>query len=537
MHQVKTFDYIIVGAGSSGCVLASRLTADPAISVLLVEAGPADKSWLVAMPRGIGKLLIPGDPHIWTYEASRCGNQAGETWMKGRTLGGSSSINGMVYVRGHPSDYDRWEAAGCIGWGWRDMEPVFESMESRFDEQSGEQAGEGPLKVTLRTASRNALSEAFIASAEALGIPRVANNNDAPPEGAVGYQPATIWHGRRQSAAKAFLEPVRDRPNLHIVTDTLATRLEFEGARATGVRLDGPQGRYLAKAGREIILSAGSIETPKLLQLSGIGAAGHLRGLDIPIVADRPGVGENLREHVIIPNVFRVTEGSHNRDFQGARLFANLLRYFLGHKGPMASAVADVVAYARTRDGLDRPDVQIGLGLQSLLPSDVSVGVEKEPGISLVSYLMHPQSQGRIWIKSADPAVQPEIDPNYLDHAVDRTSAVALMKLTRRLMSQPPLRPFIRAELVPGPGVGDEDDEILDFSRAFGSTGFHVSCTCRMGADENSVVDPQLRVRGVVGLRIADTSIMPELTSGNTNAPAMAIGWRAADLIMSRMPV
>lgn len=529
--SVQRYDYIIVGAGSSGCVLANRLSAHPGISVLLVEAG-AGGNWLVSMPRGLGKLLVPGNPRLWTYDSVQSADGQAGSWIKGRTLGGSSAINGMLYARGHPSDYDRWQRAGCSGWGWDDMARAFTAMESLFNTATGERQGHGPLKVTLRSQSDNPLSEAFIAAGEAIGLPRLTNNNEAT-DGGVGYQPATIWRGRRQSAASAFLDPVRGRPNLDIASNTLATRIEFEDRRAVGVWLEGPKGRRLVGANREIILAAGSIETPKLLQLSGVGAGSLLQSLAIPVVANRPQVGENLREHFIVPSIYRVTDGSLNREFRNPRLVANVLRYLTLHSGPMASAVADVVAYAKTDPALDRPDVQIGLGLQSMLPSDVGMEVENKPGISLVSYLMHPQSRGRVWIKSADFAHPPGIDPNFLDADVDRTTAVRLLRLLRRLMSQRSIQPYVVEEVLPGPSVRDDDTEILDFVRRAGSTGYHVSSTCRMGSDDDAVVDPRLRVRGVTGLRIADTSVMPDLTSGNTNGPAMAIGWRAADFVLS----
>ena len=523
------YDYIIVGAGSSGCVVANKLSADPANKILLIESGPADKSWLIHMPRGIGKLLgRPGEPHSWYYEASRGGNRPSEPWQKGRTLGGSSSINGMVYVRGHPRDYDRWAEAGCNGWSWAEMKPVFEKMETlHFEGQPA--SGSGPLHVNIPNKG-NALTEAIIAGAGQLGIPRVANNNDAP-DGGIGYQPETIWNGRRQSAAKAFLDPVRDRPNLDIVTDVTALQLEFEDNRAKAVTVRHKSGIRSISARREIILSAGAIQSAKMLQLSGIGPAKLLSSLGIPVVRDSRDVGQNLREHLVLPTVFQVREGSLNGRFRGVGLLQSLLRYALFSSGPMAGAIAAMCAYVKSRPDLDRPDIQVGFGLQSVAPTEKGVVVSPIPGITLVSYFMHPESRGSLAIRSTDPDVAPVIDANYLDDPVDRRTALATLRLNRAIAAQPAVAPFILQETVPGPDLVS-DDALLDFAGLNGTTGYHVSCTCRMGSDEHSVVDPRLRVRGVQGLRVVDTSIMPDLPSGNTNGPAMAIGWRGAEMIL-----
>lgn len=524
----EEYDYVIIGAGSSGCVIANRLSADPGVSVLLVESGPRDTNWLLAMPRGVGKLIGPGDPHSWYYEASRGGNLPTEVWQKGKTLGGSSSINGMVYARGHPLDYDRWEAAGCAGWGWTQIRPIFEALETvQYGVEPPQ--GQGPLRVTIPHRG-SPFTEALLKAAAEIGMPRVRNNNEAP-DGGMGYQPQTIWRGRRQSASKAFLDPVRSRPNLHIVTESMALRIGFSGARASHVTVRDRAGVRQVRARREIIVAAGAIQSPKLLQLSGIGPAKLLRDLGIAVIQDSADVGENLREHLTIPNVYQVRAGSLNAQFRGWRLWGNVLRYALLSSGPMTGAVASMGGYAKTRPGLDRPDVQIGVGLQSLMPTPKGLAVMPEPGVSLISYFMHPQSRGRVAICSADPDTPPSIDANYLDAPEDRLTAISTMRLARRLMAHPAVASFVVSEIAPGVAVQDDAD-IVDFVRQFGATGYHVSCTCRMGVDAKSVVDPRLRVRGVEGLRIADTSIMPELTSGNTNGPAMVIGWRAADMII-----
>lgn len=533
MH--KTYDYIIVGAGSSGCVMANRLSAEPNVSVLLIESGPEHTSPMIAMPRGIGKLLAAGNPHVWDYQASRGTGLGSELWLKGRTLGGSSAVNGMVYVRGAPADYDAWEAQGCNGWGWSDMGRQFIALE---DHQLGADQWRGkggPLKVSVHPAG-DELCDAVIAAAGQLGAPKVADTNhiDSVTRGGFGYQPQTTWGGQRFSAARAFLDPVRDRANLTVVTRSTVQRIGFTGDHASSLQLRGSAGVRIVGVAREIILCAGAIETPKLLQLSGIGPAPLLQALGIPVIHDAPNVGRNLREHLYIALQFRVTRGSFNHCFAGFGLMRALWQYMVRKKGPMTHAAHEAGGFVKTREGLDRPDAQVGVSLYSMLGDGNKVMIDKAPGLTLGGYFLHPQSQGEIRIQSSDPQVPPLIDANYLSAPVDQVAGVALVRWLRRLAAQPSLKPFIVSELTPG--IEAQTDEQLNAAlRRYGQTAYHVSGTCRMGSDPQSVVDPQLRVRGVKGLRVVDTSIMPSLVSGNTNAPAMAIAMRAAEIITGRL--
>lgn len=529
------YDYVIVGAGSAGCALANRLSVDPGISVLVVESGPSDDALLVHMPRGVGLINNPGSKYIWEYNVSTGGNPPSERWFRGRTLGGSSSVNGMVYMRGAPSDYDGWARLGCEGWGWAQIGPKFVELENH-DLGGGQWRGSGgPQKITTH-ARGDPLFEAILEAAREMGVARVEDVNDivAVREGGVGYQPTTRYRGQRFSAADAFLHPLKARRNLEVVTQSDALQIEFVNRRATSAKIRRKGETRSVRARREIILCAGAIQTPKLLQLSGIGPAAVLEPLGIDVIVDCPGVGRNLREHRHVDLRLKVRSHSQNPQLSGARAMWSMLRYVLGRSGPMSHAAHEIGGFAKSAPHLDHADLQFGLMSLSAgsTGKDGDIALDSCPGITFVTYFTRPESQGEVVIQSKDPDAMPLINVRHLSSEIDRQKFVAAFRWNRRLADQPALKNWILGEIYPGAAV-QTDEEILANAMALGGSCFHTSGTARMGADAQSVVDPQLKVRGVEGLRVADTSIMPTLVSGNTNGPAMVVGLRAADFIIA----
>jgi choline dehydrogenase len=524
------FDYVIVGAGSAGCVLANRLSEDAGSSVALVEAGGRDTNPWIHIPAGYYRNIF--NPAVsWQFGSGPEPHLDGRTipWPRGRVLGGSSAINGLLYVRGQAQDFDVWRQLGNVGWSFQDVLPYFrraEDQERGADELHG--AG-GPLGVSDVHLRQRQLCDAFIAACETAGIPRSDDFNGASQEGA-GYYQLTNRNGRRCSAAVAYLRPARSRRNLEIVTGALVHGLELDGRRAAGVRCERAGRIETIRARREVILAAGAIGSPQILQLSGIGPGGVLAAAGVPVRHDLAGVGRNLHDHLQVRFVYVCNAGGSLNDVWHSpwqQLRAGI-ESMLTRKGILTIGAGVAGAFARSRPDVDLPDVQFHfMPLSADRPTE---GLHKFSGVTASVCQLRPESRGTLAIASADPAAHPRIVSNYLAAETDRRVLLDGMRLVRRTASQPAFARFVVREHLPGPEA-DSDEALMAYARAYATTVYHPVGTCKMGSDANAVVDARLRVHGIDGLRVADASIMPIVTSGNTNAPTIMIGEKAADMI------
>lgn len=524
------FDFVVVGAGSSGCAVAARLSESGRHSVLLLEAGPKDRSPWIHLPIGYGKTMWDKSVN-WCFSTEPDLNMLGRKiyWPRGKTLGGSSSINGLIAIRGQREDYDHWAALGNDGWSFSDVLPYFIKLENNDLDINEQLHGRmGPVRVSSIIAEHE-LIEKVIGAAEALGVPRNHDFNGADQEG-VGYYQLTTERGLRMSAAKAYLKPARGRTNLEVATGAQATAVLFEGKRASGVRyvVDGQQVEVDARRG--VILSAGALQSPQLLMLSGIGSAQELAAHGIPIRVDRPAVGKNLQDHLQVRLIYRVkrpiTTNDELNSLTGRIRIA--MRWALSRTGPLAVGINQGGLFTAVLPGSKTPDIQFHI---ATLSADMA-GAKPHPfsGCTLSVCQLRPESRGEVKLASADPLAAPLMYANYLSTETDRRCVTAAVAFARKLARTEPFAGELAEEILPG-APAQSDADLLHFAREYGATIFHPSGTCRMGGDTDSVVDPRLRVRGVNDLWVVDCSIMPTLVSGNTNLPAIMIAEKAADLI------
>ncbi|MDJ0921279.1 MAG: choline dehydrogenase [Henriciella sp.] len=532
------FDYIIVGAGSAGCVLANRLSEDPSVRVCLIEAGKKDKSLMIKMPAGVGNLIKEENDQNWGFWTTPQPhmNDRKLWWPRGKGWGGSSSINGMIYIRGHARDYDQWRQSGLRGWGYEDVLPYFRKSEGYQGPKNDFHGSDGPLKIE-ESPMNSLVYDSFVKAGQQAGYPKTEDFNGAEQEG-VGVYQRTIFEGERWSASAAFLRPiVKERENLTVKSTALASRVVFRGGKAVGVEIVPKRGAEpeLVPADKEVIVCAGAVQSPQILQLSGIGSAEMLRKHGVTAIVDQPSVGANLQDHLDVTVIHKMTKKLSAYSQQaGLKKLAVGIQYLMSKTGAGADNFLQAGAFLKTREGLDRPDIQ--LHMVNAIMMDHAKESPNEDGYTVHACQLRPESRGTVSLASGDPFDHPLIDPNYLATEGDRTVMRESVKMMREICQQDGMADFTGEELMPGPDV-QSDAEIDAFIREKGETIYHPVGTVAMGIQDEAPLDDELRVRGVEGLRVVDASVMPTLIGGNTNAPTIMIAEKAADLILGKAPL